>query len=85
MKNIAFILLWLSCFPIISQEINATLTIKTPLDAEIFIGVDEFQNLYYINNNILYKQGANKLFSYSNVSLGKIAMVNIQNPFKLII
>jgi len=85
MKNIAFILLWLSCFPIISQEINAPFILKTPLEAEIFIGVDEFQNLYYINNNILYKQGANKTFSYSNVSLGKIAMVNIQNPFKLIL
>jgi hypothetical protein len=85
MQKIAFILLWLSCFPIIAQEINASLFLKTPLDAEIFIGVDDFQNLYYINNNILYKQTKHKIFSYSNVSLGKIAMVNIQNSFKLIV
>jgi hypothetical protein len=85
MQKIAFILLWLSCFPIIAQEINASLFLKTPLDAEIFIGVDDFQNLYYINNNILYKQNKHNIFSYINVSLGKIAMVYIQNSFKLIV
>lgn len=85
MKYFGLILIWLSCFSITSQEITATLYLKTPLKAESFVGIDEFQNLYYINNDILYKRSKNKLFSYSNVSLGKITTVNIQNPFKLIL
>lgn len=85
MKYLGLILLWLSSFSITSQEITTTLYLKTPLEAETFIGIDEFQNLYYINDNILYKRAKNKLFSYSNISLGKVTMVNIQNPFKLIL
>lgn len=84
MKYFGLILL-LSCFSMTSQEIAAPLHLKIPLEAETFVGIDEFQNLYYINNNILYKQTKSKLFSYSNISLGKITTVNIQNPFKLIL
>jgi len=85
MKHFGLILLWLNCLTITSQEITAPLYLKIPLEAETFVGIDEFQNRYYINNNILYKQTKSKLFSYSNISLGKITTVNIQNPFKLII
>lgn len=84
MKYFGLILLFI-CFSMTSQEITAPLYLKIPLEAETFVGIDEFQNIYYINNNILYKQTKSKLFSYSNISLGKITTVNIQNPFKLII
>lgn len=56
-----------------------------PLEAEKFIGVDEFKSMYYINGNILYKKTAKKIFSYSNISLGQLSAVNIQNPFKIIL
>ena len=68
-----------------SQEITTEFTATYPLEAEKFVGIDEFKNLYYINNNILYKKTPKKTFSYSNIELGKLNMVNIQNPFKIIL
>lgn len=85
MKKILLLVLCFSYYHVISQEISAHLHSKIPLEAEVFIGLDEFQNLYYLNSNILYKKTKNNIFSYSNISLGKITMVNIQNPFKLIL
>ena len=85
MKKILLFLLCFSYFHVTSQEISTRLHSKIPLEAETFIGLDEFQNLYYLNDNILYKKAENNTFSYSNVSLGRITMVNIQNPFKLIL
>jgi len=85
MKNVVIFLLCLNYFTLASQEISTRLHLKFPLEAEVFVGVDEFENLYYINNNILYKKSKSKIYSYSNISLGKITMVNIQNPFKLIL
>lgn len=68
-----------------AQGITAELKAKHLLEAEIFVGVDEFENLYYINDNILYKKTAKELLSYSNIESGKLSMVNIQNPFKIIL
>lgn len=85
MKYFGLFILWLSCFSATSQEITTHLYLKIPLAAEAFAGIDEFQNLYYINDNILYKQTKNKTYSYSNISLGKLTTVSIQNPFKLIL
>lgn len=85
MKYFGLVIVLISYFSINAQEIAAPLFSKIPLKAETFVGVDEFQSVYYINNNILYKKSKTKIFSYSNFSLGKITTVNIQNPFKLIL
>lgn len=85
MKKILLLVLCFSYYHVTSQEIAAQLRSTIPLEAEVFVGIDEFQNLYYLNNNILYKKTKDNIFSYSNISLGKITMVNIQNPFKLIL
>ena len=68
-----------------AQDLSTEFKATYDLDAEVFVGVDEFKSIYYINENILYKKTAEKLFSYSNVELGKLSMVNIQNPFKIIL
>lgn len=68
-----------------AQELTTEFKATYDLDAETFVGVDEFKSIYYINENILYKKTDKKLFSYSNVELGKLSMVNIQNPFKIIL
>ena len=68
-----------------AQDLSTEFKTTYDLDAEVFVGVDEFKSIYYINENILYKKTAEKLFSYSNVELGKLSMVNIQNPFKIIL
>ncbi len=68
-----------------SQEIQTELVSKTPLIADRFIGVDELENIYYIKNNILHKKNIREDLVYSNVELGEITSVNINNPFKIIL
>ena len=85
MKRLIILLLCLQCMTVNAQDFYAELQAEYDLEAEHFIGVDEFNNLYYVNENILYKKTSKKLFSYSNVDLGKLSRVNIQNPFKIIL
>ena len=56
---------------------------KTSFDE--FVGFDGIGNLYYINNNILYKKTENELWHYKNVSLGKITKVDFQNQLKIML
>lgn len=85
MKELFFILLSFCFIPIQSQSLMTQLTTKTDLKADKFIGIDEFENVYYITDNILYKKTDKKLFSYSNIKAGKLSSVTIQNPFKVIL
>ncbi|MEN8187494.1 MAG: hypothetical protein ABFR05_10240 [Bacteroidota bacterium] len=68
-----------------AQEIKTEFIAETPLKADKFIGIDVLDNIYYIQNNILYKKNTSETLVYSNVKLGKITSVNIQNPFKIIL
>ena len=68
-----------------SQKIQTEFVSKTPLHADTFIGIDGFDHTYYIKNNVLFKKRDKDTINYSNVLLGKITSVNIQNPFKLVI
>ncbi len=70
---------------LIAQEIKTEFISKTPLQADTLIGVDEFKNIYFIKNNVLFKKSTKNTINYSNVQLGQITSVNIQNPFKLVI
>ena len=49
------------------------------------MGIDEFQSMYYIQDNILFKKTSKQIYSYSNLDSGKLHSVNIQNPFKIIL
>jgi hypothetical protein len=68
-----------------SQEIKTELVSKTPLKADTFIGVDELDHTYLLKSNVLYKIRDKDTINYSNVQLGKITSVNIQNPFKIVL
>lgn len=85
MKKITCIILCILYGSLYAQELSAVLIAELPLEAEQFVGVDEFDNMYYVNSNILYKKTTTKMFSYSNVELGKLYRVNILNPFKIIL
>lgn len=73
-----------ACFSF-AQVIQTELISKTPLVADRFIGVDEFENIYYIKDQILHKKTSQELLTYSNINLGNINSVNINNPFKIIL
>lgn len=85
MKRLFILLFCLQFGLLYSQELSTELVNSYPLETEKFIGVDEFKSIYYIDDNILYKKTSKKTFSYSNIELGNLSMVNIQNPFKLIL
>ncbi|WP_290624831.1 hypothetical protein [Altibacter sp.] len=56
-----------------------------PLQADKFIGFDNYKQLYFIKDNILHKQGSEGVYVYSDFQLGKIASVDIINPLKIVI
>ena len=65
--------------------VNTTFVSSFKLDADTFIGNDEFNNLYYIKNNTFYKKNDKEILSYKNVQLGDVTSVDIKNPLKIIL
>lgn len=53
--------------------------------ADTFVGYDKFGFAYFIANNALVKTKDNIQVEYKNVSLGKIAKVDLQNPLKIML
>lgn len=82
MKGFTLIFLFLS---ITSNAQNYSLKQKVPLAADTFIGVDSYENYYYIKNNILFKQGATGNLKFGDYQLGKISTVDIINPLKIVV
>ena len=69
------------------QEKAATLELinKIDLKADTFIGYDKFDYLYFIKNNVLYKQKNGVSLEYKNLALGQITKVDLLNPLKVIV
>ncbi|WP_445955709.1 hypothetical protein [Yeosuana sp.] len=83
MKNGFFTFLLLS-FSIFSQEpIEATFIDKTNLNIDTLVGVDNFNTLYYIKNNVLSKKDDSKTITYNNFQLGQISSFSAFNPLKI--
>lgn len=83
-----FLLIILLVFVVVpteSQKLETKFTNSFPLDADIFIGIDEFENLYFIKNNTFFKKTKQGTVNYTNPSLGKITSVDIHNPFKIVL
>ena len=66
-------------------QISVSLKKETPLQASEFIGVDAFENIYYLEGDVLYKKNGTTVFSYSNLNLGRISSVDITDPTKIVI
>jgi hypothetical protein len=78
---VLFIFFTLSLF---SQEtIETTFISKTKLKAQSIIAIDDFETLYYVEGNSLYKKNTDKTISYSNVHLGTMTSVNTFNTLKI--
>ncbi len=83
MKNRILFVLFLQSFFFFGQNIETNFVSKFSLKADKFIGIDDFQNVYFILNNVFYKKNKNQTISYNNPNLGILTSVNIQNPFKI--
>jgi len=85
MKFFTLIFLFFQLIFVNAQEIQTEFSKEIELNPDIFIGVDNFENYYYIKNNTLYKKTAQKNYSYTNTQLGKITSVDITNPLKILL
>ena len=83
MKNHLYFLLFLSVSVSSQESIEAEFIKKAELNAETFIGIDNFEALYYLNDNVLYKKNNDATINYNNVQLGEITGVNIFGPLKI--
>lgn len=54
------------------------------LQADTFIGIDKFQNLYYIKDNTVFKKTeSDEIMAFQDFQLGDISRVDILNPNKI--
>ncbi|HEY6142227.1 MAG TPA: hypothetical protein VIV55_02195 [Flavobacterium sp.] len=67
------------------QQLKITPLPTQEIDADIFVGSDGMENLYYIKNNIFVKKDKKKSWQYKNVSLGKITKIDFQNQLKIML
>ena len=77
--------LFLCCPVLIAQtQLELINTGSLPLRAERFIGVDNFNALYYsLENRIVKTKTDGSSINYSNVQLGELGSVDIFNPLKI--
>ncbi len=68
-----------------AQTYSITKLKDFPLKAERFIGVDNFQNIYYTSNNTLYKKSDSNIIEFTALNLGEITSVDLINPLKITI
>jgi len=84
MQHLKHILFLVPFFAFAQQSIEVSFVNKTKLNVETLVGIDNFENSYYLNNNELIKTEKGIVLStYSNVQLGKITSTNTFNPLKI--
>jgi hypothetical protein len=83
MKNLLYILFLSSFFLLQGQEgIEVKLVKSVPLNADTFIGVNMFDELFYIKNDVLSKQTKSEYHSYQNNLYGSLNSVDILNSLE---
>lgn len=83
MKHLKHILCFLSLSVFGQESIETTLIKKAPLESQTLIGMDNYGNIYTINQSTFQKKEENKTLTYSNVQLGNITSANVFNPLKI--
>jgi len=63
----------------------ATKQDSASINADHFLGYDQFGFYFSIKNNVLSKTNKKEFFEYKNISLGKPTKVDIQNPLKIML
>jgi len=58
---------------------------KIPLQAERFVGIDNYGDLYYLKNRTLFKQTKTETFQFKDFQLGAVGNVDLLNPLKITI
>jgi len=75
-----------SCLFLKAQEvIEVELIESKALIADAFIGVNMFEEIFYIKNDVLFKKKGEKLYSYQNRLLGTLNFVDLLNSLEMIL
>lgn len=82
MKNLLYIILFISQFTA-AQEWR--LEKSMPLIADSFVGIDSYNYLYWIKDNVLHKKEGKNAYSFSNNLLGNIQSVDLTNPLTILV
>lgn len=83
MKVFVFFLLIFCQTIATGQSYTVTKLKEISLKSDSFVGVDNFQNLYYTSRSTLYKKSDTGVIEYAALNLGQITSVDIVNPLKL--
>lgn len=82
MKNLLLVLLFIS--QLVTAQ-NWVLQGSVPLKADSFVGVDSYNYVYWLEDNVLHKQEGKKAYSFSDNLLGRIQSVDITNPLTVLV
>ena len=55
------------------------------MKADMFVGLDSYQNTYFVKDKVLHKQGKDGNYIFNDFQLGDIASVDIINPLKIVV
>tara|TARA_R110000787_G_scaffold183014_1_gene294991 strand:+ start:128 stop:898 length:771 start_codon:yes stop_codon:yes gene_type:complete len=70
-------------FPVLVWSQQISLVETTPLDADTFVGIDSYNDTFYIKDQVLYKKTSVGLFNFKDFQLGEIYSVDIVNPMNV--
>ena len=68
-----------------SNVIKAKLIQTIEVQADEFIGYDNFDSFYYTLNNVLCKKTKDNFYQYQNLQYGKITKVDLVNPLRILV
>lgn len=85
MKYLLTLFFYTTCSILSAQLYETEFIRSSSLEADIFVGSDDFNNIYFIIDNTFFKKTETDILNYSNISLGEITSIDIQNPFKIIL
>ncbi|MCB0463016.1 MAG: hypothetical protein KDC81_09975 [Flavobacteriaceae bacterium] len=84
MRYIIYICFFISTAIYGQESVNAVLLNSSDLKVDRVIDIDNFETLYYIQDNTIYKQKKDGTsINYSNYQLGEITTANTFNPLKI--
>lgn len=55
------------------------------LKADTFIGIDSYDHLYFVENNVIHKNGPLGKFFFNDLQLGPISSIDIINPLQVVV
>ena len=68
-----------------AQNISLELAGELVLEADRFVGADEKGGIYYIREQVFYRQVNGKTFAFSSPEYGDLTQAVIYNPFKILL